>query len=61
MAKTCMKYREMRRKFPNMVRNRLSTAADDRVGIFVDLVCAEFVSVNIALEGKIPGVTKASW
>lgn len=60
MAKTCMKYREMRRKFPNMVRNRCVRCGRPR-GFIRRFGLCRICFREIALEGKIPGVTKSSW
>jgi len=60
MAKTCMKYREMRRKYPNMVRNRCNRCGRPHGYMRRFGLCRICFREN-ALEGKIPGVTKASW
>ena len=51
MARTCMKYREMRRKYPDRVRHRCSSCGGPVV-ISGDLGCAGFVSVNMRWKGK---------
>ncbi len=60
MAKTCMKYREMRRKYPSMVRNRCNRCGRPHGYMRRFGLCRICFREN-ALEGKIPGVTKASW
>jgi small subunit ribosomal protein S14 len=60
MAKTCMKYREMRRKFPNQVRNRCVKCGRPH-GFIRRFGLCRICFREIALEGKIPGVTKSSW
>lgn len=60
MAKTCMKYREMRRKFPNQVRNRCVKCGRPH-GYIRRFGLCRICFREIALEGKIPGVTKSSW
>lgn len=60
MAKTCMKYREMRRKHTNMIRNRCFRCGRPRGYMRRFGLCRICFREN-ALEGKIPGVTKASW
>ena len=59
MAKKSIVYREQRREYPVQVRIAAG-AAVARVVISDDLACAAFAS-ELALEGKIPGVTKSSW
>jgi small subunit ribosomal protein S14 len=60
MAKTCMKYREMRRKYPNRVRNRCKLCGRPR-GYIRRFGLCRICFREQALEGKIPGVVKASW
>ncbi|OGO61442.1 MAG: 30S ribosomal protein S14 type Z [Chloroflexi bacterium RBG_19FT_COMBO_47_9] len=60
MAKTCMKYREMRRKYPNRVRNRCKICGRPR-GYIRRFGLCRICFREQALEGKIPGVVKASW
>ncbi len=60
MAKTCMKYREMRREFPNQVRNRCRLCGRPH-GFIRRFGLCRICFREIALQGKIPGVTKSSW
>jgi small subunit ribosomal protein S14 len=60
MAKTCMKYREMRRKYPNRVRNRCKICGRPR-GYIRRFGMCRICFREQALEGKIPGVVKSSW
>jgi small subunit ribosomal protein S14 len=60
MAKTCMKYREMRRKYPNRVRNRCRLCGRPR-GYIRRFGMCRICFREQALEGKIPGVVKSSW
>ncbi len=60
MAKKCMKYREMRRDFPNQVRNRCQRCGRPR-GYIRRFGLCRICFRELALEGKIPGVTKSSW
>jgi small subunit ribosomal protein S14 len=60
MASTCMKYRELRRKYPNQVRNRCSRCGRPR-GYIRRFGLCRICFREFALEGKIPGVVKASW
>jgi small subunit ribosomal protein S14 len=60
MAQTCMKYREMRRKFPVRVRNRCKLCGRPR-GYMRRFGLCRICFRELALLGKIPGVTKASW
>jgi small subunit ribosomal protein S14 len=55
-----MKYREMRRKYPSMVRNRCNRCGRPHGYMRRFGLCRICFREN-ALEGKIPGVTKASW
>lgn len=60
MAKKCMEYREMRRKFPNRVRNRCKICGRPR-GYMRRFGLCRICFREQALEGKIPGVVKSSW
>jgi len=60
MASTCMKYREARRKYPQRVRNRCSRCGRPR-GYIRRFGLCRICFRELALEGKIPGVAKASW
>lgn len=60
MAKKSMIAREKRRKFPNQVRNRCSVCGRPRGYMRRFGLCRICFRQN-ALEGKIPGVRKASW
>ena len=60
MASTCMKYREMRRKYPNRVRNRCRICGRPR-GYMRRFGLCRICFREQALEGLIPGVVKSSW
>jgi small subunit ribosomal protein S14 len=60
MAQTCMKYREMRRKYPTRVRNRCKLCGRPR-GYMRRFGLCRICFRELALLGKIPGVAKASW
>jgi len=60
MAKTCMQYRELRRKYPHRVRNRCTRCGRPR-GYIRRFGLCRICFRELALEGKIPGVNKASW
>jgi small subunit ribosomal protein S14 len=60
MAQTCMKYREMRRKFTNRVRNRCKICGRPR-GYMRRFGLCRICFRELALQGKIPGVAKSSW
>ena len=60
MASICMKYREARRKYPVRVRNRCSRCGRPR-GYIRRFGLCRICFRELALEGKIPGVVKASW
>ncbi len=60
MAKTCMKYREMRRQYPNQVRNRCRICGRPR-GYMRRFDLCRICFRTLANEGKIPGLTKSSW
>jgi small subunit ribosomal protein S14 len=60
MAQTCMKYREMRRKYPIRVRNRCKICGRPR-GYMRRFGLCRICFRELALQGKIPGVVKSSW
>jgi small subunit ribosomal protein S14 len=60
MAKKCMKYREMRRKYPNRVRNRCSKCGRPRAYMRRFDLC-RICFRELANRGQIPGVHKSSW
>ena len=60
MASTCMKYRELRRKYSNLVRLRCSRCGRPR-GYIRRFGLCRICFREFALEGKIPGVMKSSW
>lgn len=60
MAKKCMAYREQRRKFKVRVRNRCRACGRSR-GYIRRFELCRICFRELALQGKIPGVAKASW
>lgn len=60
MAKKSMIYREQQRKFANQVRHRCRRCGRPR-GYMRRFGLCRICFRELALEGKIPGVTKASW
>ena len=60
MAKKCMSFREERRKYPTRVRNRCTRCGRAR-GYIRRFGLCRICFREYALEGKIPGVMKASW
>ncbi len=60
MAKKCMQFREQRRKYPVRVRNRCKLCGRPRGYIRRFGVC-RICFREMALNGEIPGVVKASW
>jgi small subunit ribosomal protein S14 len=60
MAKKCMSFREERRKYPTRVRNRCNHCGRAR-GYIRRFGLCRICFREYALEGKIPGVLKASW
>ncbi|MCS6906532.1 MAG: type Z 30S ribosomal protein S14 [Anaerolineales bacterium] len=60
MAKKCMMIRETRRKYPTRVRNRCRICGRPR-GYMRRFGLCRICFREIALQGKIPGVAKASW
>lgn len=60
MAKKSMVIRETRRKYPIRVRNRCMKCGRPR-GYMRRFGLCRICFRELALEGKIPGVTKSSW
>jgi small subunit ribosomal protein S14 len=60
MAKKSMVVRETRRKYVTRVRNRCKVCGRPR-GYIRRFGLCRICFRTMALEGKIPGVTKASW
>ncbi len=60
MAKKCMMYREIRRKYPTRVRNRCKICGRPR-GYIRRFGLCRICFRELALQGKIPGVVKSSW
>ncbi|MFZ5917224.1 MAG: type Z 30S ribosomal protein S14 [Chloroflexota bacterium] len=60
MAKTSMPYRELRRKYKVRVRNRCQVCGRPR-GFIRKFKLCRICFRELALQGKIPGVRKASW
>ena len=60
MAKKCMDYREQRRKYPTRVRNRCKICGRPR-GYMRRFGLCRICFRELALQGKIPGIVKASW
>ncbi len=60
MAKKCMMYREMRRKYSIQVRNRCERCGRPR-GYIRRFGLCRICFRELSLQGKIPGVVKASW
>ncbi len=60
MAKKAMMFRELRRKYPVRVRNRCRRCGRPR-GYFRRFQLCRICLRELALEGVIPGVRKASW
>lgn len=60
MAKKSMITRETRRKYSIRVRNRCKVCGRPR-GYIRRFGLCRICFRNLALEGKIPGVVKASW
>jgi small subunit ribosomal protein S14 len=60
MAKKCMMYREMRREYPNQVRNRCRVCGRPR-GYMRRFGLCRICFREFALKGQIPGIRKASW
>ena len=60
MAKKSMVTRETRRKYPNRVRSRCKICGRPR-GYMRRFGLCRICFRELALDGKIPGVVKASW
>jgi small subunit ribosomal protein S14 len=60
MSKTCMPYREMRRKYEVRVRNRCQQCGRPRAFIRRFGLC-RICFRELALKGMLPGVVKSSW
>lgn len=60
MAKTSIKIRETRRKYPTRVRNRCMRCGRPR-GYMRKFRLCRICFRRMALEGQIPGVVKSSW
>jgi small subunit ribosomal protein S14 len=60
MAKKCMQYRELRRRSAVQVRNRCQRCGRPR-GYIRRFGLCRICFRELALQGKIPGVVKASW
>jgi len=60
MAKKCMQYRELRRQYVVQVRNRCQRCGRPR-GYMRRFGLCRICFRELALQGKIPGVTKSSW
>ncbi|MEK6255929.1 MAG: type Z 30S ribosomal protein S14 [Chloroflexota bacterium] len=60
MAKKSMIVRETRRKYPGRVRNRCKICGRPR-GYMRKFGLCRICFREFALDGKIPGVVKASW
>jgi small subunit ribosomal protein S14 len=60
VSKTCMPYREMRRKYKVRVRNRCQVCGRPR-GYIRRFGLCRICFREMALRGEIPGVVKASW
>ncbi|MBL8076875.1 MAG: type Z 30S ribosomal protein S14 [Anaerolineales bacterium] len=60
MAKKCMQYRELRRRYAVQVRNRCQRCGRPR-GYIRRFGLCRICFRELALTGKIPGVVKSSW
>jgi small subunit ribosomal protein S14 len=60
MAKKSMQYRELRRRYAVQVRNRCQRCGRPR-GYMRRFGLCRICFRELALQGKIPGVTKSSW
>ena len=60
MSKTCMPYREKRRKYPTQVRNRCNRCGRPRAYMRRFGLC-RICFREMANKGLIPGVQKSSW
>lgn len=60
MSRKCMPYREMRRKYAVRVRNRCKRCGRPR-GYYRKFGLCRICLRELALQGLIPGLAKASW
>jgi small subunit ribosomal protein S14 len=60
MAKKCMQFREQRRKYTVRIRHRCKVCGRPRAYIRRFGLC-RICFREMALNGEIPGVVKASW
>ncbi len=60
MTRKCLPYRELRRKYKVQVRNRCKRCGRPR-GYYRKFGLCRICLRELALEGKIPGLAKASW
>ncbi len=60
MARKCMFYRNQRKKYKVQIRNRCRRCGRAR-GYIRRFGLCRICFRELALEGKIPGVVKASW
>jgi small subunit ribosomal protein S14 len=60
MAKKCMQYRELHRRYAVQVRHRCQRCGRAR-GYIRRFGLCRICFRELALTGKIPGVVKASW
>jgi small subunit ribosomal protein S14 len=60
MAKKCMQYRELRRRYDVQIRNRCQRCGRPR-GYIRRFGLCRICFRDLALQGKIPGVVKSSW
>jgi small subunit ribosomal protein S14 len=60
MTRKCLPIREERRKYEVRVRNRCSRCGRPR-GYYRKFGLCRICLRELALEGKIPGLAKASW
>ena len=60
MAKKCMSYRELRRKYPTRVRNRCNRCGRPRA-VYRKFGLCRVCLREMANKGEVPGVRKASW
>jgi small subunit ribosomal protein S14 len=60
MSRLCLRYRELRRKYPTQVRNRCRICGRPR-GYMRRFDMCRICFRERALKGLIPGVKKSSW
>ncbi|MCZ7551251.1 MAG: 30S ribosomal protein S14 [Anaerolineae bacterium UTCFX2] len=60
MAKKSIIIRETRRKYPTRVRNRCKVCGRPR-GYYRRFGLCRICLRELALQGRIPGITKSSW